>query len=87
MILSGYLNINFAQDKNLSLIPFLNEILGLIKSNDWKLNTTKYKTTIDEVMIRNSDKFQSNIFVSWFSYRKPIISFLEYNELFENINN
>ncbi|GFS61783.1 hypothetical protein TNCV_4345031 [Trichonephila clavipes] len=38
MILSGDFNINFADDKNLSLIEFLNETLGLTMSNDRKLS-------------------------------------------------
>ncbi|GFX28795.1 uncharacterized protein TNCV_4250341 [Trichonephila clavipes] len=58
MILSGDFNINFADDKNLSLIEFLNETLGLTMSNDRKVSTTKYKTTIDAVFIRYLDKFQ-----------------------------
>ena len=62
MILSGDFNINFAEDKNLLLITFLNETLDLTMSNDRKLNTTKYKT-IDAVFIRYLDNFQSNIFV------------------------
>ena len=77
MILSGEFNINFAENKNLPLITFLNETLGLTTSNDRKLNTKKYKTTIDADFIQYLDKFQSNIFVSYFSYPEPIVSFLE----------
>ena len=56
-------------------------------SNDRKLSTTKYKTTIDAVFTRYLHKFQSNIFVSYFSYHKPIVSFLEYNEMIDSTNN
>ena len=77
----------FTEDKNLPLIKFFDETLGLAMSNDRKLNTTKYKTTIDMVFIRYVDKFQSKIFVSSFIYHKPIVSFLEYNELIQNTNN
>ncbi|GFU44890.1 hypothetical protein TNCV_4234261 [Trichonephila clavipes] len=42
MILSGDFNINFADDKNLSLIEFLNETLGLTMSNDRKVSTTNW---------------------------------------------
>ena len=87
MILSGDFNINFAEDKNLPLITFLNEKLGWTMSNDWKLNTKKYKTTVDAVFIRYLDKFESNICFSYFSYDQPIVSFLEYNELIQNTNN
>ncbi|GFX37497.1 uncharacterized protein TNCV_4899271 [Trichonephila clavipes] len=61
MILSGDFNINFADDKNLSLIEFLNETLGLTMSNDRKVSTT--------------------------NYHKPIVSFLEYNEMIERTDN
>ena len=50
MTLSGDFNINFAEDKNLPLITFLNETLGLTMSNDRELNTAKYRTTIDAVL-------------------------------------
>ena len=46
----------------------------------------KHKTTIDAVFIRYLGKFLTNIFVSYFSYHKPIVSFLEYNELIQNTN-
>ena len=49
MILSGDFNINFVDNKNLPLIEFLNETFNLNMSNDRKLSTTKYKTTIDAV--------------------------------------
>ena len=43
--------------------------------------------TIDAVFTQYFHKFQSNIFVSYFSYHKPIISFLEYNGMIESANN
>ena len=46
----------------------------------------KHKTTIDAVFIRYLGKFLTNIFVSYFSYHKPIVSFLEYNELIQNLS-
>lgn len=73
MILSEDFNINFADDKNLPLIEFSNKTLNLNMSNDRKHSTTKYKTTIDAVFTRYLDKFQSNIFISYFSYHKPIL--------------
>jgi hypothetical protein len=51
--------------------------LGMTMSNDRKSSTTKYKTTIDAVFTRNLHKFHSNIFASYFSYHKPIVSVLE----------
>ena len=43
--------------------------------------------TIDAVFTQYFHKFQSNIFVSHFSYHKPIISFLEYNGMIESASN
>uniref|UniRef100_A0A0K8TMU8 Endonuclease/exonuclease/phosphatase domain-containing protein n=1 Tax=Tabanus bromius TaxID=304241 RepID=A0A0K8TMU8_TABBR len=78
MILSGDFNTNFAEDdKNQLLIEFLNNEFGLTMSNDRNLSTTKYKTTIDAVFIRHLNRFESKLFVSYFSYHKPIVSVLE----------
>jgi len=46
-------------------------------SNDRNLSTTRYKTTIDGVFIRYLNKFESKLFVLYFSYHKPIVSVLE----------
>jgi len=46
-------------------------------SNDRNLSTTSYKTTIDAVFTRYLNKFESKLFVSYFSYHKPIVSALE----------
>lgn len=80
MILSGDFNINFADDKNLPLIEFLNKEFRLTMSNDRNLSTTRYKTTIDAVFTRYLDRFESKLFISYFSYHKPIISVLEYGD-------
>lgn len=50
---------------------------GVTMSNDRNLSTTKYKTTIDAVFIRHLNRFESKLFVSYFSYHKPIVSVLE----------
>jgi len=49
-------------------------------SNDRNLNTTKYKSTIDAVFIRHLNRFESKLFVSYFSYHKPIVSVLEIDD-------
>ena len=56
-------------------------------SNDRKLSTAKYKITTNAFFTWYFYKFQSNIFVSYFSYHEPIISFLEYNKMIENADN
>ena len=40
--------------------------------------------TIDADFTQYLDKFQSNIFISYFSYHKPIVSFLEHNDIIES---
>lgn len=77
MILSGDFNINFADDKNLPLLKFFKNVFGLNMSNDRNLSTARYKTTIDAVFTRYLNKFESKLFVSYFSYHKPIVSVLE----------
>ncbi|KAF0702935.1 trimethylguanosine synthase-like, partial [Aphis craccivora] len=64
-------------DKNLPLLKFFKNEFGLNMSNDCNLSTTRYKTTIDAVFTRYLNKFESKLFVSYFSYHKPIVSVLE----------
>uniref|UniRef100_A0A034W6M3 Endonuclease/exonuclease/phosphatase domain-containing protein n=1 Tax=Bactrocera dorsalis TaxID=27457 RepID=A0A034W6M3_BACDO len=80
MILSGDFNINFADVKNQSLIEFLYEEFDLTMSNDRNLSTTKYKTTIDAVFTRYINRFKSKLFISYFSYHRPIVSVLEFDK-------
>ena len=46
-------------------------------SNDRNVSTTRYKTTIDAVFTRYINSVQSKLFVSYYSYHKPIVSILE----------
>ena len=57
MILNADFNFNFADDRNIPVIDFLNETLGLTMSNDGKVCTAKYKATIDAVFTRYFHKF------------------------------
>lgn len=86
MILSGDFNTNFADDSSQPLIDFLYNKLGLTMSNNRNISTTRYGTTIDAVFSRYLDRFHSKIFVSYFSYHKPIVSFLEYNDTISSPN-
>ena len=47
--------------------------------NDPNKSTTKYGTTINAVFFRYLLNFQSKVFISYFSYHKPIVLFLEYD--------
>ncbi|GFW77375.1 uncharacterized protein TNCV_2497681 [Trichonephila clavipes] len=59
MILSGDFNINFADDKNLSLIEFLNETLGLTMSNDRK-SLTFQDRRLESGRTKNSNQRATN---------------------------
>lgn len=78
MIMSGDFNVDFSKDTSKPLVDFLKTKFDLNMSNDPNESTTKYGTTIDAVFVRYlGNSFQSKIFVSYFSYHKPIVSFLE----------
>jgi len=81
MILSGDFNVDFSKDTSKPLVDFLISTLNLNMSNDPNESTTKYGTTIDGVFFRYlENRFHSKIFISYFSYHKPIVSFLEYDD-------
>lgn len=82
IILNEYFNITFVDDTDILLMVFFSGTLGLTMYNYRKFNNTKYKTTR-----RYLHKFQSNIFISYFSYHRPIVTFLEYHEIFDQMNN
>lgn len=84
MILSGDFNINFAEDTSQSLIDFLHEKFDLSMSNDKNTSTTRYGTTIDAVFSRFLEKMESRIFICYFSYHKPIVSFIEFDNDIHN---
>jgi hypothetical protein len=76
MILSGDFSANFASAESQPLIEFLQEKLQLNMTNDPR-EATRSGTTIDAVFTRFLNNFKSKIFISYFSYHKPIVSFLE----------
>lgn len=81
MILSGDFNVDFSKDTSKPLVDFLISTLNLNMSNDPNESTTKYGTTIDGVFFRYLENtFHSKIFISYFSYHKPIVSFLQYDD-------
>lgn len=76
LILAGDFNINFADKKSERLTSFLWKILNLKMNNDPQESTTKYETTIDAVISRYLEDIKSQTYVSYFSYRKPIVSMI-----------
>ena len=77
MILSGDFNVNFALDTAVPLIDFLNTTFNLKMCNNRTESTTRSKTTIDAVFQRYVDNIETKAFVSYFSYHKPLVSFVE----------
>ena len=78
VIVTGDFNINFSDvTKSEPFISFLQTKLHLTMNNDPAQPTTKYGTTIDAVFTRFIDKIQSQTYVSYFSYHRPIISMIE----------
>ncbi|GFY28350.1 uncharacterized protein TNCV_4396821 [Trichonephila clavipes] len=64
-----------------SLVEFLKRILNFIIHTDARQGTTRHGTTIDAVFSRFLDRRQSRIFISYFSYHKFIVSFLENDDV------
>ena len=81
MIMSGDFNINFSDEQTEPLIHFLKDKLDLVMSNDKNQGTTRYGTTIDAVFSRYLEKFETRIYVSYFSYHKQNVSLLEYSTI------
>ncbi|XP_071578498.1 uncharacterized protein [Temnothorax nylanderi] len=81
MILSGDFNINFASREAQPLVKFLELKLNLKINNDPAISTTKFGTTIDVVFSRYLDQLRSAVYISHFSYHKPIVSFLDYEQM------
>ena len=77
LILAGDFNVNFADESAQPLITFLKDKFQLEMNNDAQQSTTKYGTTLDAVFSRFLYKINSKTFISYFSYHKPIVSFIE----------
>ncbi|XP_032457815.1 uncharacterized protein LOC116738670 [Nasonia vitripennis] len=76
LILSGDININFADDKSEPLKKFLIDKFNLTMNNSSSQSTTNYGTTIDAVFSRFIDNIQSETYTCYFSYHKPIVSII-----------
>lgn len=80
MILSGDFNINFGELSAQPLIDFLEKEFSLTLTSDRNIPTTKFGTTIDAVFTRFLENVESRIYISYFSYHKPIITILKSEE-------
>lgn len=73
MLLGGDFNTDFSSEEVIPLILFLREKFDLV-NNDRKIPTTNSKTTMDAVFSKYLDQIQSEMYISYFSSHKPIIS-------------
>ena len=80
LILAGDFNVNFQDEKSESLKKFLDDKFNLRMNNDPAQSTTKYHTTIDAVFSRYLENLESQTYISYFSYHRPIISRIEYTD-------
>lgn len=62
------------------MITFLKETLNLNMNSDRQVSTTRGGTVIDAVFERYLNTLQSQTYVSYFSYHKPIVSIISDDE-------
>lgn len=77
MIVSGDFNVNFASAESHRLVHFFQADLNLTMNNNPAIPTTRGGTTFDAVFSRYLDRLKSTVYISYFSYHKPIVSYLE----------
>ncbi|XP_049305975.1 calcium-dependent protein kinase 5 isoform X5 [Bactrocera dorsalis] len=87
LILARDFNINFASEDGQLLRNFLRDKLELQMNNDRNEQTTRHGTTIDAVFSRFLSNFNSKIYVSYFSYHKPIVSVLQSTTVITDVPN
>lgn len=78
--MGGDFNINFSSDEAQPLISFLENILNLKMNTARNIPSTNYKITLDGVFSRFLNDIKSEIYISYFSYHKPIITCIKYIE-------
>lgn len=76
MILSGDFNINFNMPTAEPLITFLKDTFQLEMNSKRDVSTTLSGTVIDAVFQRFLSDLESQIYISYFSFHKPIVSIL-----------
>ena len=77
LILAGDFNINFDEKKSNPLKTFLFNAFHLRMNNNPAQSTTRSSTTIDGVFSRYLERMESQTYVSYFSYHRPIVSMVE----------
>ena len=59
------------------LVTFLQNLFQLLINNPAREPTTRYGTTIDAVFSKYLENIISRTFVTYFSYNRPILTFVE----------
>ena len=77
MIIAGDFNVNFANEESLPLIDFFRNVSNLEIATNRNIGTTRHGTTIDAVFSRFIDNLSTNIYISHFSYHKPIVTVIK----------
>ena len=68
---------NFNDEKSRPLTDYYQRALHLTMNNDYGVSMTRHAMTIDAVFSRFLDKLESRVFTYYYSYHKPIVSFLK----------
>jgi hypothetical protein len=74
IILAGDLNVNMKDNYNAELVEFTKDTFELDVLSDLSQATTRSNSCIDMIFGRNVDNLSCKIYVSYFSYRRPILS-------------
>ena len=80
MILCGDFNVNFSSEDAQPLLDFMEKKLLLRLVNRRNEGTTRYGTTLDAMFARHIENIQSRLYISYFSYHKPIIATIKFGQ-------
>jgi endonuclease/exonuclease/phosphatase (EEP) superfamily protein YafD len=74
IILAGDFNVNVKGNYNAELVEFMKDTFELDVLSDLSQVTTRSNSCIDMVFGRNVDNLSCVIYVSYFSYHRPVLS-------------
>lgn len=77
LILAGDFNTNFSNNEALPLVKFLEREFQLVLSNHARESTMMLGMSINAVFSRYLDNFNSDTFMTYFSYLQPVVNFGE----------
>jgi hypothetical protein len=74
IILAGDFNVSVKDNYNTELVEFMKDTFELGALSDLSQGTTGCNSCIDMVFGRNADNLSCMNYVSYFSYRRPVLS-------------